>query len=310
MCVGVLSRLKAVSEERQLAALEALISTRLLVLRGVSADQAEADEGQRTDPIQHVDALVEWLVQDVIHPDGERVFPQNEIRDRVKELIHGGAAEALGHALEQEDAAVNDAEKDLALAVKQALEQGAAATTTAKAGTADLVLMVLRVLAPRYQMHFEEAAGQILYRHRKAESLQEHRHRRAVEDMRWMVPGNTRHRAEVHKALEETFESLSADRSGRLDSRQWHKVARFIQENASLKIPLRFTDCDFLFYTGTHHGGDVTVGLTSPEFKSLLAELSEMLRVHPYQVFKAVGALSEHVANRCRSRSPTPPSGN
>lgn len=312
MCVvGVLSRLKSVTEERQLAALEALVSARLLLLRDASVDVAD-DECQNVDAKKDVGTLVEWLVQDVIQPCGERVFPQDEVQGKVHELIHGGAAEALGKALDMSEmgADAEEAQRDLALTLKGALEHGVANGPTKGAGTVDLVMLVLRVLAPRYQMNFGEAVGQILYRHRKADVLQERRHRRALEDMRWMVPGNAKHRAEIHKALEETFETLSIDRNGVLDSRQWHRIARFIQEDPSLKSRLKFTDCDFLFYTGTHHGGDVTVGLSSSEFKSLLAELADTMQVHPYQIFKAAGAFSEHLANRNRSRSPTPPSGN
>jgi hypothetical protein len=276
---------KSVPEERQLTALEALISARLPALRNGPTDAPE--EGKRADATRHVDTLVEWLVQDVIHSSGERVIPQSDVRDKVSELIGNGAFEALKRAL---------------------VEQGAPdADACHEAGTVNLVLMVLRVLAPRYQMHFGEAAAQILYRHRKAEALQDRCHRRAVEDMSWMVPGTLRHRADVHMAVEETFRALSVDRSGVLDSRQWHRIVRFMQrKDPDLKFRLKAADCDILFYTGTHHGGEATVGVTSSEFKALLAELADTIRVHPYQVLKAVGSFSEHLDHQ----APTPPTDN
>jgi hypothetical protein len=215
----------------------------------------------------------------VILTIGERAIPQSDVQDKVNELIDNGAFEVLKQAL---------------------LDMGAPDADEAQdAGTANLVLMVLRVLAPRYQMHFGEAAAQILHRHRKAEVLQERRHQRAVEDMSWMVPGSLRVRAEVHAAVDETFRSLSVDRSGALDSRQWKRIVRFMQKkDPDLKFRLKPADCDILFYTGTHHGGGATVGVGSCEFKSLLAELADKIRVHPYRVLKAVGAFSEHVDNQ------------
>jgi hypothetical protein len=269
-------------EQRQLKALEALINHRL----SGSPD---------------VEGLVEWLVQDVLHPDGGRAFPFAGLREKVTELIHSDAAREL------EDLLQARAEENAGAAAPAKADVGSAEARP----SADLVLMVFRVLAPRFQMHFGDSVGQIIYRHRKNEVFKESRLLKVAEDTTWMVPSKERGGADVHKAVEQTFNTLSRlsiERSGKLDSRQWHKVVRLIQADPALTNKVKASECDRLFYLSTHHDGEASVAVDSTEFKAMLAQLSESMQVHPYQVFKAVGKFSEPPdLQSCSSKPPTPP---
>jgi hypothetical protein len=206
---------------------------------------------------------VEWLVQDVLLPSGDKAFPKCGLRDAVSSLV-----------LSQQ------------------------AGTEVEGGTVELVLNALRVLAPRCHMRFGDFVGQILWRHRRAEALQDSSHIRAVVDLTWMAPGDATGVTNIHQEVEETFMSLTSDHDFKLDVKQWNKevrnkVMRLIQSDLSLKSRLKAADCDWLFYTEMHDGGVTTHTMNPYGFKLFLAQLADLMQVHPYQIFKAVGRSAE-----------------
>jgi hypothetical protein len=227
------------------------------------------------------EALFQWLVQDVLLHNGETAFSKEDSQAQVHDLVRSDAASQMGKALEGEQ---GDPLSGLELTLSP--------SSPRSASPVELAIMALRVLAPRRELHFDDAVAQILWRHRREEVLQCGRYKKIAEDMAWMLPlsgPKPKGEASIRQGLANTFRSLSIANSGKIDSRHWHHVAHILKSDIFLHSQLKISDLDRLFWSGTHINGGVTQTLTTREFKELLAQLAETMHVHPYQIFQTLG---------------------
>merc|ERR1711879_224770 len=139
--------------------------------------------------------------------------------------------------------------------------------------------MVLGVLAPRHNLNCCDAIGQILWRHRQGQGLQDKRYCKIVEDFNWAADSTP----DVIDSVEEAFRLVTVPRH-LMSSREWHKILRLLQENWVLRISLKLADVDQIFYDETHHDGEASSDVNCRQFKLMLLRLADAMQVHPYLV--------------------------
>jgi len=165
----------------------------------------------------------------------------------------------------------------------------------AKCPTGKLLVQVLRVLCERCRVPFHEAAGQVLFRNRRADVLRKRKDlRQSSEDLSWIAAAADPADQAALGGVEGVFRAMCV--RDELRSRQWQKVVQLMQRNPVLASRVRHSDADRLFYEVTHRDVEATHALTSVQkFKELLALLSEAAGVHPAVVFISVGCHGQHL---------------
>jgi len=163
-----------------------------------------------------------------------------------------------------------------------------------------LVAIVVRALQKQSQVEIGDIIGQILWRHRNADSLQDRRFKKVAEKIEWAVAEDPNAAPHMIELVDRVFHELTTTAEGRMTSQMWRKVAAFIQANPILNERLRRSDVDRLYYCATHHRGQArSDGISRRTFKSLLVQLASCMEVPPYMVMLAVGSHSERA--ECRA---------
>jgi len=161
----------------------------------------------------------------------------------------------------------------------------------------ELVALVVQAIQKESQVKVGDIVGQILWRHRKTEALQERRFKKIAENIEWAVADQLNDSPKLIEAVDGVFRKMTAADGGRMSTVVWRKVAKIIQANPVLNSRLRRTDADRLYYAETHNRGEANSGgITRREFKSLLVQLAFCMGVPPYMVLLAVGAHNECAA--------------
>lgn len=163
----------------------------------------------------------------------------------------------------------------------------------------ELVAIVVRALQKQSQVEIGDIIGQILWRHRNAESLQDRRFKKVAEKIEWTVAEDPNAAPHMIELVDSVFRDLTATAEGRMTSQMWRKVAAMIQANPILNTRLRRSDIDRLYYGATHQRGQArSDGINRRTFKSLLVQLASCMDVPPYMVMLAVGSHNERAAVR------------
>jgi len=145
----------------------------------------------------------------------------------------------------------------------------------------------LKVLVLRSGLNFEDVLGQMLWRHRNSEPLQESHHKSCVENPRWVIAGQDVGEEFIEKC-KTVFRILAKPEGGRMKLPQWKKVMEMIQSNPVLKTRVRRSDCDRLWHGETRSLAENSLGMK--DFMGLLLKTAETIEVHPMMVFFTVSA--------------------
>lgn len=85
------------------------------------------------------------------------------------------------------------------------------------------------------------------------------------------------------------YRSLAEEEPNRrIRFRQWLQVVQLLRKNPILDERLNLSEVDRLFYSHTHSGGLVSRHITLKQFKTLLDEISESMRVPSAMVQLAI----------------------
>jgi hypothetical protein len=179
------------------------------------------------------------------------------------------------------------------------------------ASPTELVAKVLQALQKHTESKIGDIVGQILWRQRKSEALQDPRFKKVAESVDWAVSGDPTVSKEMMDLVDAVFKEATAADGNRMNAREWHKIAKHIKANPILASRLRATDVDRLYYGETHSRGEASgTGINRREFRSLLVQLAFCMRVPPYMVLTAVGCHKQQpeAAGSSRPQSKARPS--
>lgn len=149
------------------------------------------------------------------------------------------------------------------------------------------VLQVLRTLVTSCDLAFSDVAGQILWRFRRSEPLQDARYVQAAESARWLLP-------DAVEMVDAVFRQCTESEGCRMRRSHWQKVAHLIMKNPVLRGRVHHGNLDRVFYSMTMRRADRAVGLG--DFKRMLLQLAETSQVHPWMIFNAVACHDGHIA--------------
>lgn len=217
--------------------------------------------------------LVGRLMKDVVLSNGETAFSQADVADAVFQVQQSSMCSS-------EDTTDRSARSSSRSSRSSGRSQAGAASASA--------LKAIRIMAEASPLGFDEAFGQLIWRHRRSEALQGRCHRRVVDDLDWATEGGVKAGPGVAEAVEKVFRRWAKE--GRMDATRWRKVVQLLEANPVLKARMRHEDPDRLFWSETHQCGQVQRCITLPQFRSLLAQLAECWQVHPFVIFNAVGS--------------------
>lgn len=138
---------------------------------------------------------------------------------------------------------------------------------------------------------FSCLVGQVLWRHRAVESLQD-QHLAVVENLHWVMSGPA---AEASTCLNDqckrVFRLLSGSKSGNMPLSQWRKVMDLLAMNQELRARVRRTDAVRACY------GHATVnsesGLNRKQFNLMLMKTAHLMGVHPIVLFQELASHAE-----------------
>eukprot|EP00933_Yihiella_yeosuensis_P000196 TRINITY_DN10030_c0_g2_i1.p1 TRINITY_DN10030_c0_g2~~TRINITY_DN10030_c0_g2_i1.p1 ORF type:complete len:938 (-),score=125.51 TRINITY_DN10030_c0_g2_i1:167-2980(-) len=158
----------------------------------------------------------------------------------------------------------------------------------------EMIVNVLQRLSRSHNMELTDVMGQVLWRYRRSEVLQQAKHKSAIESPLWVDDeSNTRLVADVFKAV-------TAAEGGRMRRQQWLKICQYIQRNPVLRQRVRHGDADRLFHSMTMRNKDENRTISMSEYMTLLLQLTETCGVHPWMVFLAVGCHAEHLTEEAK----------
>lgn len=186
---------------------------------------------------------------------------------------------------------MNAVETICASAAPKSRDVAGAHSSAPTVGAKELVARVVEVLQKQRKAKVGDIVGQILWRHRKADALQERRFKKIAESVEWAVAEDLNSMPELLELVDGVFKEYTVGEKGRMSCPQWRKIAKIIQANPVLNSRLKRTDIDRLYYAETHsRGGAQSSGVSRREFKSLLVQLAGCMGVPPYMVLLAVGS--------------------
>jgi len=148
-------------------------------------------------------------------------------------------------------------------------------------------MQALRLMVSNTGLSFDDVVGQLLWRHRNAEPLQQSHHKNVVENPKWIVAGQDVG-DEFIEGCKTVFRVLAKAEGGRMKLGQWKKVMEIIQANPVLNLRVRRSDAVRLYYGETRSISENSLGLK--DFMCLLLKTAETIEVHPMMVFFSVSA--------------------
>eukprot|EP00931_Biecheleriopsis_adriatica_P060054 TRINITY_DN3603_c0_g2_i1.p1 TRINITY_DN3603_c0_g2~~TRINITY_DN3603_c0_g2_i1.p1 ORF type:complete len:1022 (-),score=191.05 TRINITY_DN3603_c0_g2_i1:95-3160(-) len=160
------------------------------------------------------------------------------------------------------------------------------------------VMAVLRRLSETSGLALADIMGQVLWKQRRNEVLQQPRQRAVVESTSWIETGA------FVKGAEEVFNHLAASDGGRMRRITWLKVVNFIQRNPVLRSRVHHGDADRLFHSMVRRSEDESRSINLYQFMQLLMQLVETTGTHPWMVFLAVSCHAEHLKESAEQARP------
>lgn len=171
-----------------------------------------------------------------------------------------------------------------------------------------IVILSLRWLAIKHHMDVPELSnyqkqkwlppafsylvGQILWRHRAADSLKSGRHASAVENLRWITsaPGV---KDDMIDRCNLVFRVLSGSKSGCMPLSQWRKVIELIANDPELRLRVRRVDAIRACYGDAV--GHAENGLSRKNFKLMLLKTADLIGVHPVLIFQELASHADEL---------------
>jgi len=132
---------------------------------------------------------------------------------------------------------------------------------------------------------FSNLVGQVIWRHRTAESLRPHTI--VVENLRWITfaPG---FEEDVMEGCNAVFRILSGSDTARVQLSQFRKVVEMIASNPELRVRVR--RCDPVRACYGDALSNTTNGLTRKQFKLMLMKTADLMGVHPIVLFQEMAS--------------------
>lgn len=168
---------------------------------------------------------------------------------------------------------------------------------------ADVVLSVVLELGKKTGTPFEDIAGQVLWRYRFSDPLQQDCYKGLVVDIRWILKGTEAKHPSIVEMASMTFKELTMKDGGKMHYRSWMKLVELIRRNPILHERFKRNDADRLWHNYSRGAArqdqrDVGASIKIKEFPRMLLELSQQAEVHPIFTFMAVGCHCEDLASR------------
>jgi len=245
---------------RRPAVFKGFLSTRDRHQRRVRALEALVEHLGSGMPLQE---LLGRLTRDLVIPGGEAAFTNQEVEAATRKALAAAAAPAA-----------------------ETLASGRKAAADAAA----LVVKAIGFLTDFSELSFDEAFGQLLWRFRRAEPLQMKAYRKVIDDLDWAAEGK------LLQSVEEVFRKLTVGKGGRMGGKQWRKVVQFLEANPVIKQRMCNQDAQRLFwYESQLNVTEAPKSISITQFRSVLAQLAECWKMHPYTIFLAVGSHADYI---------------
>lgn len=241
--------------------------------RSVSKSQATLEERQGAalvalarsmGPLDSMRRILASLFCTVVRTEGEAAFSQEEVL-----------------------AAIDDARPDAGDAMNLAdFCQMFMALPTA----------VARTLATRSGLSFRAIVGQVLWQHRGAKALEDHRS--ILEDLSWALEDLKdveQHRRQCSENHLQDYFRAKTDVRGFMQAKSWREAVIHVCQNPLLRNRIWLTNADQLYFAERVKCPPGESGVTFRQFNKLLLQLAELLQVHPCIVFLAI---SSHVEDK------------
>lgn len=171
-----------------------------------------------------------------------------------------------------------------------------------------IVILSLRWLAIKHHMDVPEMSnyqkqkwlppafsylvGQMLWRHRAADSLKSGSHVSTVENLRWITsaPGV---KDDMVDQCNLVFRLLNGSNSGCMPLSQWRKVIELIAINPELRLRVRRVDAVRACYGDAV--GHAENGLSRKNFKLMLLKTADLIGVHPVVIFQELASHADEL---------------
>lgn len=139
---------------------------------------------------------------------------------------------------------------------------------------------------------FSYLVGQILWRHRTADSLKCRAHASTIENLRWITsaPGA---RDDMISQCNAVFRVMNGSASGNMQLSQWRKVIELIAMNPQLRLRVRRVDAVRACYGDAV--GHAENGLSRKNFKLMLLKTADLIGVHPVVIFQEVASHADEL---------------
>lgn len=172
----------------------------------------------------------------------------------------------------------------------------------------EFVVQALRAVSEQSSMSFADVVGQVLWRNRRSDALQKKKHKDAVEDLSWVMPGGADENDSQYEKLQvvdDVFSMLCGE-NGRMNSKGWQKIVRLVGNSPVLAARMNLSDVDRLWYTCTRTSSsqEILRDVSLHDFKGLLLSLGETMKVHPWMLFLEVASKANSLASPSRSSTP------
>jgi hypothetical protein len=251
--------------------------------------------------------LVSALLHNVMEPKGNQAFSKETINNVCELVLNGGSLDPEGEFAPRTNGNIDQAPasqiaaflEDLGHSADEAAgEEGQALMNQALEAVALLSMrwfaMKNMVAVPElseYQRRswlppaFSSLVGQIMWRHRTAECMQQHT--AVFENLRWisLTPGVEE---DMMDRCNSIFRLFSGAESKRMRLTQWRKVMEIIASNPDLRPRVRRCDAvracygDALSHTEN--------GLSRKQFKLMLMKTADLMGVHPIVLFQELAS--------------------
>jgi len=219
------------------------------------------------------------LLRSVLHgcllsPSGWRLFPDIVIARLLPKVLHN----------KHDDEAAYQSQVDLETSVA-------------------LVLRVLHQAAEMLGSSFNDVAGQVLWRNRRASVLQNRTHQAVVDDLSWAFSSSSSAGDEVEASdlsedIRHYFSGLTSGRKGCMSHQEWQQVVALLTKNPILKSRVKASEVEHIFVAAERKNAQNSGGIRFKVFKKLLLQLAESIHVHPWIVVFALGAHAQQAVSR------------
>lgn len=269
--------------------------------------------------------LVSALMHNVMEPKGNQAFSKETINNVCELVLSGGSLDPEEEFAPRTNGGTDQAPasqiesflQDLGHSADEAAgEEGQALMNQALEA---LALLSMRWFAMKNMMAVPELSeyqrrswlppafsvmvGQIIWRHRTAESLQPHT--AVVENLRWitLTPGVEE---DMMDRCNSIFRLFSGAESTKMRLSQWRKVMDIIASNPSLRQRVRRCDAVRACYGDALSHTDN--GMSRKQFKLMVMKTADLMAVHPIVLFQELAskAASLEAAQKLKEEASEP----